>query len=127
MNEYTQRETRVQVPTPRTNSALRVYTLGETPDFNDIYKLTYVAREMERELYFLTTQDLFTSEHWCNLLDIQLGIDIIDPDGWVRGPNPSDFDISFNQEKISFREFRDRMCKSTTLHPSKLSRVLYGN
>jgi hypothetical protein len=48
-----------------------------------------------------------TSAEWCKHLDVV----IMDPDGWDR----KSYDYSFNEERISFKEFTERKSKSTTL------------
>lgn len=54
-----------------------------------------------------------TSKDWQDLLMKDLELQILDPDGWDR----SNYDYSFNEEKISANEFRKRICRSTCMMP----------
>lgn len=49
-----------------------------------------------------------TSQQWCEQKDMELGKDILDPDGWDR----SDFENSWN-EMITEDEFNNRVSMST--------------
>ena len=49
-----------------------------------------------------------TSKTWCRKLDISLDA-ILDPDGWDR----TNYDYSFNKEKITKEEFVSRLGQST--------------
>lgn len=49
-----------------------------------------------------------TSKKWCKKLNIPLDV-IWDPDGWDR----TNYDYSFNKEKITKQEFINRLSQST--------------
>lgn len=51
-----------------------------------------------------------TSEQWCKQRGLELGKDILDPDGWDR----SNFDESWN-ERITEQEFNNRLMMSTCM------------
>lgn len=50
-----------------------------------------------------------TSEEWLKTIPECFNLKIIDPDGWDR----TNYQYSFFEEKILFREFYDRLGKST--------------
>lgn len=58
--------------------------------------------------------ELKSSEDWNKL--IQSGITILDPDGWDR----KNFHYSWNEERISKKEFHNRLIRSTITQSSKL-------
>jgi hypothetical protein len=47
----------------------------------------------------------------------EVGYEIIDPDGWDR----TNFDYSFNKEKITFEEFKNRIMNSTVRRTTKFN------
>lgn len=59
-----------------------------------------------------------TSKEWYST--IQSGITIIDPDGWDR----SNYEYSFNKEKITKEEFKKRLYAST-LQTSKVAMEIF--
>lgn len=54
-----------------------------------------------------------TSQYWQELLTDPLEITIMDADGWDR----RNYDYSYNQEEITAREFKKRLCLSTCMFP----------
>ncbi len=66
------------------------------------------------------TIELKTSDEWCKHVDIELGNDIIDPDGWDR----TNLDYSFYKEKINYNTFLDRVTFSTCMMTPKLRKIL---
>lgn len=50
-----------------------------------------------------------TSKEWLELMPKEYKLKIIDPDGWDR----TNYDYSFNEEKISKDEFLKRVVAST--------------
>ena len=59
-----------------------------------------------------------TSKEWYSR--IASGIKILDPDGWDR----SNYDYSFNQEKITKEEFKKRLYAST-LQTSRVAMTIF--
>lgn len=53
-----------------------------------------------------------TSKGWLKLVPKEVGLEIMDPDGWDRS-SPEAFDNSFEKEKITKIEFCDRTMNST--------------
>lgn len=62
-----------------------------------------------RDVKAVSENEVKTSKEWKELLCPK--VIIMDPDGWDR----SDYDYSFNQEKISKEEFNRRLCTSTCM------------
>lgn len=69
------------------------------------------------------TEELKTSEEWTDMVKKKLGVlfFICDPDGWDR----INFHHSFNVEKISKEEYKNRLVMSTLIgSPLDLCEVL---
>jgi hypothetical protein len=49
------------------------------------------------------------SKEWEKLIPKEVQLEILDPDGWDR----TNYDYSFNKEKITFEEFLKRLWIST--------------
>lgn len=64
-----------------------------------------------------------TSDQWAEEKGIELGKDILDPDGWDR----QNFDFSFYEEKIPYREFMSRLKSSTCKFAFENNMVKIGN
>lgn len=58
---------------------------------------------------------LKTSEQWYQQYKDEWGFTILDPDGWDR----QNYDYSFKQEKITLKEFVNRVFFSTTQSEKK--------
>lgn len=64
-----------------------------------------------------------TSEEWCEQFNIDVGKDILDPDGWDR----KNWGYSFNKEHITKAEFRDRVTFSTCKMEKSDNHLKVGN
>jgi hypothetical protein len=52
-----------------------------------------------------------TSQEWTDILFVDLKLKVMDPDGWDR----SNWKYSFEEEKVSVTEFRNRVARSTCM------------
>lgn len=78
---------------------------------------------MEKEVQITPTinsEDLKTSKEWYELIPVEHGLFIMDPDGWDR----SNYDYSFEEEKITKAEFVRRLSYSTIMSKITLHEFL---